>query len=260
MRRWQALLWGIAVLNMTLWVLTGVAVVSAGTPQARAALPELLLSTLYVWGCAFRCALPVYDIPRIVLVDKAASNIALGRSIATVAELAFATQWAWTLQALGAATHHAFAQAVSLIILPLIAVAEVCSWYAVLTRRQAGHIFENSIWGLLAGLVSAALWAIGPLQVRPLHRLALVSATAGSGYFAFVFLIDVPMYWRRWRQDRSAASEYVSLSQGWAQVRTMRVLSLRWEDWKSEVPWMTLYFTVGVWSSLSLVYAAMAHA
>jgi hypothetical protein len=34
--------------------------------------------------------------------------------------------------------------------------------------------------------------------------------------------------------------------------------SYRWEDWKSEVLWMSLYFSVGVWISISLVYASLA--
>jgi hypothetical protein len=32
------------------------------------------------------------------------------------------------------------------------------------------------------------------------------------------------------------------------------VVSYRWEDWKSEIPWMTLYFSVAVWISIALVH------
>jgi hypothetical protein len=35
-------------------------------------------------------------------------------------------------------------------------------------------------------------------------------------------------------------------------------VSYRWEGWRNEVPWMSLYFTFGVWSSIWLVYASLA--
>jgi hypothetical protein len=28
---------------------------------------------------------------------------------------------------------------------------------------------------------------------------------------------------------------------------------LAWEVWREEVPWMTLYFSIGVWTSLAMV-------
>jgi hypothetical protein len=35
-------------------------------------------------------------------------------------------------------------------------------------------------------------------------------------------------------------------------------VSYRWEDWKDEVLWMSLYFTIAVWISISLIYASAA--
>ena len=34
-----------------------------------------------------------------------------------------------------------------------------------------------------------------------------------------------------------------------------RVVSYEWKDWKSEVIWMSLYFSVAVWLSISLIHA-----
>jgi hypothetical protein len=33
------------------------------------------------------------------------------------------------------------------------------------------------------------------------------------------------------------------------------VVSHRWDDWKSEIAWMSLYFSVAVWMSISLIHA-----
>ena len=53
---------------------------------------HLMLAAIYVFGCAFRSFLPRGDVQRVVLVDHWISAIAIGRSVATIAELAFAAQ------------------------------------------------------------------------------------------------------------------------------------------------------------------------
>src|ERR1700682_2349873 len=64
----------------------------------------LLLCAAYVFGCAFRSFLPRADIQRICLFDTWLSSIAVGRSVATVAEICFAAQWAIILYQLGTMT------------------------------------------------------------------------------------------------------------------------------------------------------------
>src|SRR5262245_53610412 len=50
----------------------------------------LVLAGIYVLGCGFRSVFPMVDVPRICLHETGFSRIAVGRSVATVAELAFA--------------------------------------------------------------------------------------------------------------------------------------------------------------------------
>ena len=95
---WHALLCAIAVLNIALWCLSALAVTRGqavfGGKGDTAGQMQLLLSAAYVFGCAFRSVLPVYDIQRIVLVDSRLSNVIVGRWVASVAELCFVAQWA----------------------------------------------------------------------------------------------------------------------------------------------------------------------
>jgi hypothetical protein len=260
--RWHALLRAVAVLNLALWALAAVAVARA--PRAipgegiAASHVQLLLSALYVSGCAFRSILPVYDIPRIVLVDSRLSSVMVGRSVATVAELGFAAQWALILSRTAELTGSELARLVALAIVPLILVAEVFSWHAVLTTAQRGHVVENSLWGLSAALLVASMLMIGPRRLHELYPPMIIWCAAGAAYVAFIFFYDVPMYWSRSIADEASGHRYFSLSEGAADVWRRRVVSCRWEDWKSEVAWMTLYFTLGVWSSISLVYASIA--
>ena len=61
----------------------------------------LLLCAAYVFGCAFRSVLPRADVQRICLFDTWLSSVAVGRSVATIAEICFVIQWAIVLRQLG---------------------------------------------------------------------------------------------------------------------------------------------------------------
>ena len=206
-------------------------------------------------GCAFRSVLPVIDIPRIVLIDSRLSSVLVGRSVATVAELCFAAQWALVLHRAASLGGSAFVQAVAVAVVPLIVLAEGFSWYAVLTTEQRAHAVENSLWGLSAALTVAGVLVIGPQRLAAVY---LPVIAGGAAYVAFIFLYDVPMYWGRWVADQASGRTYLSVADGMAEVRGRWTVSYRWEDWRSEVAWMTLYFSCGVWSSVWLVYASPA--
>jgi hypothetical protein len=75
-------------------------------------------------------------------------------------------------------------------------------------------------------------------------------------YVLYMFCVDVPMYWARWLADEASGRQYLSLVNGVIDVSERRVISHRWEDWKSEMIWMSLYFSVAVWISISLIHAA----
>jgi hypothetical protein len=255
---WHRSLRAIAVLNIGLWSLCAVAVARAHAlmPLATDAsgYVQLLLSAAYVAGCAFRSILPVIDIPRLVLVDSRLSSVAIGRSVATVAELCFAGQWALVLHHMASLSGSPLGQAVSLALIPLIVLAEGCSWYAVLTTEQRAHAAENSLWGLSAALLVAAMLVIGPQRSAALYPKVVAG---GAAYLAFIFVYDVPMYWSRWLADRARGAHYLSIADGWVDVRRRWTVSHRWEDWKNEVVWMSLYFTFGVWSSIGLAFLSI---
>lgn len=253
---WHRSLRALAVLNVTLWSLAAVAVVRhhATIDLETDAYRQLLLSAVYVGGCAFRAVLPVIDIPRIVLIDSRLSSVLVGRSIATLAELCFAAQWALLLHREALAGSSPLVQAMSLAVVLLIVLAEGFSWYAVLTTAQRAHAVENSLWGLSAALVVAGILMIGPHQLAGLYAAVIAG---GAAYVAFIFVYDVPMYWSRWLLDQANGRSYMSVADGLVDVGRRWSVSCRWDDWKNEIPWMTLYFTFGVWSSIWLVYASL---
>jgi hypothetical protein len=219
---------------------------------------QLLLSAAYVFGCAFRSAFPVFDVPRICIIDSWLSSVMVGRSVATVAELCFVAQWALMLREISRTADSAVGRVVSVGLVPLIAIAEACSWYSVLTTSNIGHVAEESIWALSVALLVASLAAMLPRCTAARRPLLLACCAAGSIYVAYMFLVDVPMYWSRWIADEVGGRQYMSIAQGAHDVSVRWVVSHRWQDWKSEVVWMSLYFSVAVWISIALVHAPHA--
>lgn len=212
----------------------------------------LLLAAGYTLGCAWRSVFPVFDVPRLVMLDAWPSSILLGRSVATAAELCFAAQWALLLQHLGDASGCNTSLRVARLLLPLIALAEICSWQAVLSTSNLGHVLEETLWAVAAGAVLLALLALRPrlvLQARPALGL---SALLALGYLLYLLAVDVPGYWARWQAELSSGHQALGLLDGLHDAATRRQLALRWSDWRGEVLWMSLYFSVGVWVSLAL--------
>ena len=218
---------------------------------------QLMLSAGYVFGCAFRSVLPVYDVPRLCLFDTWLSNVIVGRSVATFAELCFAAQWALLLSEVARVTGSRRCRVAAASIVPLIVLAELFSWYSVLTTSNLGHVFEESIWGLTAGLLVASMFALWTRCNRALKPLIALFCVAGIFYIGYMFLVDVPMYWSRWLADEANGRAYLGMAQGLADVSTRRVVSHRWEDWADEVTWMSLYFSVAVWLSIALAHVSV---
>jgi hypothetical protein len=255
-RLWWATLVAVSVINLMAWVAAAWWARRQGgalSPELRAMQRwQLLLSAGYVLGCGYRSWFPVYDVPRQVLVDSWLSSVLVGRSVATVAELCFAAQWALVLRAVSQVHAHAWGLRLSAWVLPLILLAELCSWTAVLTTINLGHVLEESLWALVALMLVCSLVIVWP-RSRPEARPYLAAATlAGVAYVLYMVLVDVPMYWARWTADELAGRPVLGLWQGVSDAATRWVVSHRWEDWRGEVLWMSAYFSVAVWISLGL--------
>lgn len=258
--QWWIFLGVASAFNVLAWALSAAALGRRHAARPTEAWPlvkwQLLLSAGYVLGCAYRSALPVYDVQRLVLVDSWWSSVIVGRSVATLAELCFALQWALLLRGVSLATGSMAGLRVSRTVVPLIVVAELCSWHAVLTTSNFGHVLEESIWGLCAALLVASLVLIWPRCTPGTRPFLAACCAAGMVYVIYMFGVDVPMYWARWIADEAQGRHYLGLAQGAADASARWIVSHRWDDWKTEVIWMSLYFSVAVWLSIALAHAA----
>jgi hypothetical protein len=255
---WATALGLIGVFNLWLWRRIGAGVsndeggMSPGERRYRHL--QLLFAATFTIGCAFRSIWPRADVQRICLHDTFLSSVAIGRSVATVAELAFMAQWALLLLDAGRSLRLRSVSLLAALLMPIIAVAEGWSWYAVLTTNYLGNIIEQSLWtgsSLLVIIACAILW----LRHPPRRRYLSSALTLLSAYFVFMCAVDVPMYFYRHRADEAVGRTYLSIRDGWRDAASRWIVTYRVEDWEEEIPWMTLYFSTGVWVSLSLVRA-----
>lgn len=257
--RWWAGLCLVTLVNVCAWLFAALAFRRRRDrthPETYASRRmQVVLSAVFVVVCGFRSVFPRADVQRICLHDTWLSSVGVGRSLATIAELCFIAQWAILLRELGESTRTRLAITVSRLLVPFIVVAECCSWYAVLTTRYAGNAIEESIWALCATLATASAVAVWPRLARP-HRLLLGPAILfGSAYVVFMGSVDVPMYVSRFFADQAHGRHYLSLLQGVRDVSLRWVVTDSWSAWRTEIPWMSLYFSVVVWVSIALMHA-----
>ena len=196
--------------------------------------------------------LPRADVQRIALFDTWLSSVLVGRSVATIAEICFVIQWAIVLRQLAGMARSDTVRNVAGTIVPLIVVAECCSWYAVITTSYLGNAVENSIWAAAFLLIAVALIRLLG-AFRGIARIGLGVAIAGIGaYLAFLVAIDVPMYFARWQEDLANGKPLFGLLAGLHDAGTRLTVTHDFAHWRDEMAWMALYFSDAVWSSLAL--------
>ena len=231
-----------ALLNTALWFVS--AWWLAPQPEVETTRQALLwLSAVYVAGCAFRSFLPMIDVPRYCLHDTALSRIFVGRTVATVAELAFVGQWALVM-------HEAGAVRAALALLAIIVIAEILSWLAVLTRNDLFHAAENALWTLAAAFAAAFLASRWSHEGAVGRKVILAAIACAAVYIGLMAAYVVPMYLRRWQFGGAHVSPRVGLRQ----VLKHCTVERGWAQWRQDAAWLTPYFTLAVWISIALVH------
>jgi hypothetical protein len=259
---WWAMLTLVSGVNIAAWILMYRELHDAGsTGRVPGMEIMLLLSAAYVFGCAFRSLLPRADVQRICLFDTWLSSVAVGRSVATVAELCFAAQWMMILLQLGTMSGAETAVNAAWVIVPLILIAECFSWYAVVTTNYIYNAIENSIWAVAFFIAGVGLCRVLPDFHGGMRIVLAFTAVGIAIYLAFLMTVDVPMYLKRWRADLAGGNRRLRPLEGLHDVSTRWVVTRDLSQWREEIAWMSLYFSAAVWSSLALcvLYAVEGH-
>jgi hypothetical protein len=255
-RVWWAFLSGVSVVNGLLWLMAARALRREQSPS-QFHRRQLMLSAVYVGVCAFRSFLPRADVQRICLVDSAWSSVFVGRTVATVAELCFAAQWALFVHRIADIHRLRSARVIARCLVPMIAFAEIASWYAVAHTNFLGNVIEQSTWTLTGVLLSVTFAQVYPRACPELRRELTWKSPVIATFVWFMCTVDIPHYYTHWQADQRAGKRYLDLIDGISDSATRWVLTYEWSAWQDEVAWMALYFSVGVWMSISLSRACL---
>jgi hypothetical protein len=254
---WWAILTVASAGNIVFWIVVArrfARQVTSLEPRVRRTRKwQLALAAIFVRGCAFRSLLPRAEGQRIVLYDSWISAVVISRAVATVAELSLVAQWTIFLREYARGVYARLAMALSMLFIPLIMNAEIFSWYTTLTTNFIGSCVEESTWAVTAFLMVVSFSTLWSRYTGARRRIVGVCIASLTVYFIFMCSVDVPMYRARYRADQARGKQYLSVSDGWRDASTRRVLTRAWRDWRDEMPWMSLYFTAGVWISISMV-------
>eukprot|EP01083_Nonionella_stella_P178056 627899_1 len=227
---------------------------SSATPYTAFQTKMLYLSTVYVFVCAIRSIWPRKDVDRICFFDHPISTVFVGRSIATIAELCFVKQLSLVLNEV--VCKYRFTQYPMVIdickyYVILIFCAEIFSWVGVATKCELFNAIEESIW-MLVGLhmtisYSLVYWKSNASKDK---HILLGFILSGSLFVCFMCLVDIPMYLQRFYLDDGT---YFSLYDGIVDLMECKAVVQDFTVWWEDVPWMTGYFSFGVWFSLYFI-------
>lgn len=87
-------------------------------------------------------------------------------------------------------------------------------------------------------------------------KFGLAFAVFGPAFVAFMVYVDVPMYIARWRADELRGGKYLTLRDGIIDTLSCKEVSRDWSVWREDVPWMSAYFSICVWFSVWMAWAA----
>jgi hypothetical protein len=219
---------------------------------------RLILGMIYVVACAIRSIWPRHDGDRHCFYDTWISVVFLGRSLATIAELSYCAQLCLALVAISGKTATA-----NRLMLANV-VAQTCCWYSVITQDQRGHTVEETIWLITGIFLSYFCFNVdsNALAHHPDDSQTFIcwGRILGPVYVLFMSLVDVPMYFNRYLMDTSAGKVYQTFEHGLSETLRCMVITGKDEYWVNEMPWMSLYFSIAVWSSLWLSNARLGRA
>lgn len=240
----------------------------AGSTTGHPHSDRLVLRTsaaVFTVVCAYRAIAPRIDVPRTCWFDSPLNWIVFGRSAATVAEIAWATQMglvqrclAKALLARGLVSDSICCRCsqAGIAVIVIACIAECWSWTNLITENNVFAVVEQGLWMTLfltTGIGIAVLLSHWPR--RPLSFCLFVVLVCGmgfeQGYEAF------GLYLPRFLSDQAHGKQYEGFPAGLWKLADCSEVTQSVDDWSGDIPWMTGYFSFGVWSSLWLMATPM---
>ena len=213
---------------------------------------------MYLLACGVRAVLPRGDDLRTCIIDTPLSWPAVGRTLATFAEISFGFQCAVGVAAL--VNDKPLLRRLAYSASVLTTVAQGFCWVGVATQRTIYNAVEESLWAVAAAILTALCAFVlyrhynYPNYALPARswRFATLFRLSGLGYVAYMVVIDVPMYYNRHQEHMASGRPFYTFYDGVVDMADCKNITRSFEDWKEEMPWMTPYFTVATQASIFL--------
>ena len=141
----------------------------------------------------------------------------------------------------------------------IIAIAQVCCWIGIISANPLWNALEESIWTLFGStkliIYSYILYLLvnSKRNTKINHLIGFIPfmMVLMVSYIWFMVTVDVPMYVSRYF---NSDGKYLSFFKGIKELSNCRIVSDSIKDWKEEIPWLTLYFSISVWISILTLF------
>ena len=162
-------------------------------------------------------------------------------------------------------------------VIPIIILAEVFSWSGSITEYQPWNISEEIMW-LIATLIfiGLSLYILSTIKnikspkIKSVYNFFTITIPIATVFAGFLAIIDIPMYIKKWKKDKKLEIKPIKIetikdfvldfkekhklnyNRKINDLQQCRKVDQSFAEWKNEIPWLTGYFTIGVWSSFAL--------
>ena len=201
----------------------------------------------------------------------------IGRTLATIAELSFATQIITFIKFI---TKEIYTQnkkqnptfSYLNYLVPSIFLAQFFCWLACITKFHLWNAVEESIWTIFAIVLLYHIYILYPLlqNTKSNKKIAYIYSLLKKlipfiiTYIIFMIKIDIPTYINRWKQSdlnndgNVTFSEFIkdflkkhsNLSSKLFNLFKCKIISTNYSDWKDSISFFSGYFTIAVWASI----------
>eukprot|EP00756_Hemistasia_phaeocysticola_P040479 Hpha_TRINITY_DN16866_c2_g1::TRINITY_DN16866_c2_g1_i1::g.150393::m.150393 len=230
------------------------------SPESTYAKVMRVLAVPWVVNCAWRSVFVSLYLQREVFWDTILNAIIVDRGFACVGELAWVGQAALALCFIDRELTpggRKWVQASGVLAVFIYGVAECVSYYNVATTNEFFCAVEVNLDGLSYLVMLPAVLKL--LCECPKH-------TSARTYLNVMFFVTIlypiwntfiygPMYIQRWKVDQAAHKQYFTFWEGIKDAATRRIETHRLADWQQDMFWMTMYFSIGAWSGILLMWA-----
>ena len=260
--------------SLSVFSLINIAFISSYIYNSRELVKEekklLSYSFIYTVVCAVRSFWPRKDVEQICFIDSRMSTPFVGRSLATIAEIFYVFLIINVYNNIINYVSNFTKKDLNILkiminnIYPLVLTAELFSWLGCISKYYLWNAIEESLWMISSALLvitSCLLYYIitcyyNNKKIIYIKKLLKFIIIFGIPFVLFMIMVDVPMYINRWNKNINGSyiedfkEKYNKLTyQSLVEFDTCKKISKDYSIWRPEMPWLTGYFTMGVWSS-----------